>query len=992
MDYENGNSYLGTTIYNHNKWSLNNEDWPAKALTEDPAQDSNIMPILRKYPNFMEKGMGLCVAPDDGSTTDETLVPLLDYENSSFKLDAGGNQANRNWVFGDGVFEEITTTDFSRLNLGYQFVEAQVNDGLIDPLAYDDAPGSSWNWQLPFVNSATGNKIASGVERPYFAAFAHSVCYTSQQAGNDLPYTNGYEGSDFAWRNRPRGVITMIDKTTYDAKTTELYPITAIGVYPETGYGFHKGIWLQYGKTDVNTFNYIKLGYLCYAWVRSNSCSAGIDTGDYGFQDYNCLNGTAELNSAAGAGNILISGSFKDVVDNSLAGVFTQVIFGFGYSYMKTGWRNFTSMLTSYDMNDQDATDFMFDPTKSRQSTSYFANYSGKQDASENIAGIRYTDRVFIGARRPTLTFDTDGSSRFYWAQFYTPEVQANEYNQGIDNSTNYDQLRMSTQLPSQDYFRETAPDWFDTQDIAGNDYLVYANALNANAGTDAIQYNQEKWNRYNDGLFQLAPEMMKHDLIQAWSGQAATAVPVDGYWLSQSVCGQHWPQNYAMMEDFYSRFFCYDQDVRRNTQWCGTQVYNQGDQTDFDVNNATSAKPMQYYEWEDDSGTQTQLNIVQGAPTNSFFWGSLAGEQGFITVKSEAGGMRPNPSVIYAETMGAAVYNWGNYNKTNWDSSVWKTLGFEYSDVAVDRYIYCNQQRNFTTNFLSNQITSSRIGLYDTKFITQSYPMTTSTDLISTGFLSITSNMVGAKNYTINYPRSSILSSVGTMGVTAKAQKLELINNIFTNVAATIVGTPINGTWPTNTDSLGDEGLTFNKPVPINGGASFENGALVRNPFWISATTDGLFGTPVYASNVASKLSSPFYLIRSTFPQDSFKYINNATPSTIMPIVGIINLQYGATTDFYWSQDVSTLTFTAKSNMEITDIPILITDNMGQPATTLEGKSTIFFKITRNPEIPDLVDGELQQDLQRLENSLDKDKSNMLRKEMEQLVNADVN
>ena len=274
---------------------------------------------------------------------------------------------------------------------------------------------------------------------------------------------------------------------------------------------------------------------------------------------------------------------------------------------------------------------------------------------------------------------------------------------------------------------------------------------------------------------------------------------------------------------------------------------------------------------------------------------------------------------------------------------------------------------------------------------------MTTSADLVSTGFISITTNMVGAKNYSINYPRANILSDNGVMGTQNKQQIIELLQNIFCNVGTIApTGTPIPAEWPINANQgavIGGAGYGNVKTLTgIGGGASYENSGLNENPFWISATTEGVFGTPIYASNVASKLSSPFYLVRSTFPQDSFKYINNATPSTIMPIVGIINLQYGATTDYYWSNDVSTLSFTAKTNMSITDIPILLTDNMGNPAITLEGNSTVFFKVTRNQQIPDIVDGELSFDLQRLEDSLDKDKRKQLQMEMDEMVDADKN
>ena len=134
-------------------------------------------------------------------------------------------------------------------------------------------------------------------------------------------------------------------------------------------------------------------------------------------------------------------------------------------------------------------------------------------------------------------------------------------------------------------------------------------------------------------------------------------------------------------------------------------------------------------------------------------------------------------------------------------------------------------------------------------------------------------------------------------------------------------------------------------------GGASYINGQLIPEEFAILYTDS----TKNYASDVADKLQSPFYLVRCNLAEDNFKYANNSVVPSIHPVMGVISKQYGATSDWYYSTDSVNMTFTNRRRRVLNEVKINITEKSGGSANNLQAKSTIFFKIrradTHNPE-----------------------------------------
>ena len=78
------------------------------------------------------------------------------------------------------------------------------------------------------------------------------------------------------------------------------------------------------------------------------------------------------------------------------------------------------------------------------------------------------------------------------------------------------------------------------------------------------------------------------------------------------------------------------------------------------------------------------------------------------------------------------------------------------------------------------------------------------------------------------------------------------------------------------------------------------------------------------------------------------------------MPVVGNVALQYGATSDFYYSENQFDNVYINKKRRVITSIRTELVDSNGNLASTLEDKSSIFVKITRaDPKPLVLNDGD---------------------------------
>jgi hypothetical protein len=108
----------------------------------------------------------------------------------------------------------------------------------------------------------------------------------------------------------------------------------------------------------------------------------------------------------------------------------------------------------------------------------------------------------------------------------------------------------------------------------------------------------------------------------------------------------------------------------------------------------------------------------------------------------------------------------------------------------------------------------------------------------------------------------------------------------------------------------------------------------------------------------------------------DNYKYLNNATSQTIMPVVAIASKQYGQS-DFFYSDDISNLVYTNHRKRVINEFKVSITNPDGSLANTLGDDSTVFFKIIRKSIDPDEIvipaDPAIYQDIERVETLIKK-------------------
>lgn len=828
LDYEHGNKYNGATNGNYNRWSLKNDEEPPAFADPD---DINLQPILRKYPNFMKYGMELGVPSvniSNGSIDTQPIYPVemnltLTTLNPSVDIQTG-----------NVVVENALT--ITRISRWYNFIQAQVDDGLID--------------------------VTQGM------AYAHFMLETFViPLGTDEPKST--LGSDTYLRNRPRGMVISFDYETFVNKT----------ITDEYYWGFPNNQFMT-----IPLVSFVKEKYFQ---------SFGQNT--QGLKDYDYVDSVAFA-----AQPLLRINANATSLSQIKTGYGGTIVFGFGYSHLKTGWRNFTSMLCSYEMDTQDKTNVMFCGSSRSDST--------------------YNDRLFIGARTPELNYDTT-SQKFYWNMFYTPQQLFNEYNQGIQSAQ--PSLQPSVQEPFSNLMGFPAPNYSKDSD---NLYSV-SYPLNDNQGIDIIQYNKKKQNLYNDGLIILAPEITKHKNL------LNSDCAMSGY-----ISGNEYDYLFPVDNDFTTRMFCFDQDCRYNT---------------FDGGTITNTHTTDAYEFNrppDDVETDYETDPFLDTLLVSYGWGCFPTDFGFIEKKYEAGTIRPDPELIYDTMCGIQVYTFGDYNRTNWDTSLWKTLGFELTDMMPTPFQYCNQLRNFTSNFLT-----------DITLKTSSYPMRTDGDLLTSGFISITQNIVGGLNYTIQMPNTSFINEGGLVGV----------NNLSEKIISYIGNNPINDhTQPAQVD------LTTGTIIgESSNGASLFNGQLNENPFFIEVSSTD-YGTKIYSSGFSSKLDKPFFLVRCSVVDDNYKYLNNATSQTIMPVVAIASKQYGQS-DYFYSDDISNLVYTNHRKRVVNEFKVSITNPDGSLANTLGDDSTVFFKIIRKSIDPDEIvipaDPAIYSDIERVETLIKK-------------------
>jgi hypothetical protein len=868
-DYQNGNKYLGMTCCNFSRWSLRNYEEPDRV--QNPETNPDVMPILRKYPLFMKYGMATNqYAYKDGEYKKQSdpIYPAFPSGESTLtfsELDQTGNT-----IFTNQVYTAVLPNGKTAIENWWNFINAQIQDGLIDVDGGDDT---------------------------YFYAYTH-FCI-QQNLSADQPDNSA--GSDIAIQNRPRGLLVKIHRTSF----------------------LNKSVVSNYNRGFLISDNNL-LGCDALSWIYDK-----INGESFGFMDATFF-GTP------------ISGATITQLQNQ------GYKLGWGYSYKKTGWRNFTSMLCSYAVEESDETTFMFDSSKSRQLTC--------------------NPRVYLGCESANLTFDADGSSRFYWSDFFLTNKIANKYNEGVENSGgNYSP---SIQQPFYNIYKGFADGVSGVPPDGGGEGIVWSNdkPANSEAGTEIIQYNKGKRDLYNDGLFQLAPEMTKH--LPCITGNTTHNSEQGNY-----VAGNIFPYCYPVDTDYTTRFFCFDQDVRYNTWEVGQYEYphtttfvqyGTGGGVFADWGIPTNITSFTWNNWDGDYNngtTDPATENIQGAKylTTSRFWGSMSGDTGFIETTSEAGTCRPDRLVIYDSPSGIQVFNWGAYDRDNWDNSFWDIIGFKSTDMMATPFMYCGQQRNYTTNFMTSSSSTFR---------THSFPMRTDADLTISGFVGVTTNIQGQTQYVLQYPRQNFISSVGLMGIN------NLEQNAYTFVGGTAVAEGITTYYPYQFTS-------YVLMATTGGGATYLNGQLLPEEFAILYTAS----TKNYASDVADKLQSPFYLIRCNLAEDNFKYTNNAVVPSVMPIMGVISKQYGSTSDWYYSTDSVNMVFTNRRRRVLNEVKISITEKTGKVANTIQAKSTIFFKIRRADVLKEPRFDEDTENLLMMEQELTKEQKKLYQEELDYLL-----
>jgi len=251
--------------------------------------------------------------------------------------------------------------------------------------------------------------------------------------------------------------------------------------------------------------------------------------------------------------------------------------------------------------------------------------------------------------------------------------------------------------------------------------------------------------------------------------------------------------------------------------------------------------------------------------------------------------------------------------------------------------------------------------------------------DLTDSGFVSITNNIQGNPQYVLQYPRKNYITALGLQGINNLEQKA------YSYVGGIV---PYSLTGSTEFPFQYDAWVEM---ATSGGGATYINGQLIPEEFAILYTES----TKNYASDVADKLQSPFYLIRSNLAEDNFKYANNSVVPSVHPIMGVISKQYGATSDWYYSTDSVNMVFTNRRRRVLNEVKISITEKSGRVANTIQPKSTIFFKIRRS----DAINSETNiakgfdydtENLTAIEDAMDKKQHDLYEEEIALLLGRD--
>ena len=277
LDFANGNKYLGGSYGNFNRWSRLNHELPEESTGID---DVECEPILRKYPNFTEYGMKMGVASGDDYAQNSARLgliypPIPDIDNTNVCLTPPNIDLTAGTPGQDGFGrryvedpEYITSADArARADLWRDFITAQINDGLIDK---------------------SQEFVEDGIT--YFYAYAHACLEYTRN--NDSAHSPTTIGNDEAGRDRPRGVIIQVEKSTFFDNETKPDIPNQLG--DQT---FYAGFLLTSFSDDS-----VKLELTLNSWI-ANKQSGGFHWGNgsqtpkdvnYAFWDYNLVSGEVQ--------------------------------------------------------------------------------------------------------------------------------------------------------------------------------------------------------------------------------------------------------------------------------------------------------------------------------------------------------------------------------------------------------------------------------------------------------------------------------------------------------------------------------------------------------------------------------------------------------------------------------------------------------------------------------------------------------------------------
>lgn len=180
LQYTHGHAAIGVTANNHSRWNLLLDEYPR--MTDDPQNEPNLQPTLRKFPRFLEAGSALCENQGNGLymsgiQTKSTVTVNSFVQDNKFIYEGIQHSA-------EGIIERAT--------LWRNFIEAQSLDGMIDITA--------------------GETI--GVRQ-----FFYAYCHVAAEVLNDAVTFHSTNGHDTI-RERPRGLIICVDLETYLNQST----------------------------------------------------------------------------------------------------------------------------------------------------------------------------------------------------------------------------------------------------------------------------------------------------------------------------------------------------------------------------------------------------------------------------------------------------------------------------------------------------------------------------------------------------------------------------------------------------------------------------------------------------------------------------------------------------------------------------------------------------------------------------------------------------